>query len=413
MSPTPRVAALLAAAAFAAVVVPWQVVIPAVAVLVAATAIDLTFVRRAPAVTRTAPAVVARGVAVPLQITVSGAAAGVRVRQPSGPDLSVTPDEAGGCLDGELVGKRRGRHALGPAAVRLIGPLGLGAWHHDVGEPAEVAVLPDVPGARRIASAVRRGRFREEGRRRGPLGIGTEFESVRDYVPDDDVRVVNWRATQRLGRPMSNQYRLERDRDVICLVDCGRLMAAPLGGGTRLDAALDAAVAVAAVADVLGDRCGTIAFDASVRRHLPPRRRGAADLVRVLFDLEPTRVDSDYELAFARVGDAKRAFVLVFTDLLEESAARPLLEALPMLARRHAVAVATAADTDLNEAVRREPERPLDVYRAAVALDVLAARTAVSRRLRAGGAAVVDAPPRSLPSACVRAYLQAKARLTL
>ena len=66
-----------------------------------------------------------------------------------------------------------------------------------------------------------------DGLARGPLGLGTDFESVRDYTPDDDIRQLNWRATARVGRPMSNQYRLERDRDVVCLVDCGRLMAAP------------------------------------------------------------------------------------------------------------------------------------------------------------------------------------------
>ena len=69
---------------------------------------------------------------------------------------------------------------------------------------------------------------------------------------------------------MSNQYRIERDRDVVCVVDCGRLMAAPLADRTRLDAALDAAVAVAAVADELGDRCGVIAFDGEVLRSPAP-----------------------------------------------------------------------------------------------------------------------------------------------
>src|SRR5207253_8103026 len=48
---------------------------------------------------------------------------------------------------------------------------------------------------------------------RGPLGLGTEFELIREYEPDDDIRQVNWRATARLGRPMSNQYRLEQDRE--------------------------------------------------------------------------------------------------------------------------------------------------------------------------------------------------------
>src|SRR4029079_2320303 len=104
----------------------------------------------------------------------------------------------------------------------------------------------------------------------GPLGLGTEFESIRDYVPDDDFRQVNWRATARLGRPMSNQYRIERDRDVVCVVDCGRLMAAPFADRTRLDAALDAAVAVAAVADVVGHPCGTNAFVGEALRFPAP-----------------------------------------------------------------------------------------------------------------------------------------------
>ena len=91
-------------------------------------------------------------------------------------------------------------------------------------------VYPDVSAARRLVIALRRGRFREPGlRTRGPLGLGTDFESIRDYLPDDDVRQINWIATSRVGRPMSNEYRIEQDRDVVCLLDAGRLMAAPLG----------------------------------------------------------------------------------------------------------------------------------------------------------------------------------------
>ena len=152
---------------------------------------------------------------------------------------------------------------------------------------------------------MRAGPLREvEGRRRGPLGLGTEFESVRDYLPDDDIRQVNWRATARLGRPMSNQYRVEHDRDVVCVVDCGRLMAAPVGVRTRLDAAIDAAVAVAAVADELGDRCGALAFDGDLLRTLSPRRRGTAAVVRALFDLEPS---ADRQRLRARVPLGRRA----------------------------------------------------------------------------------------------------------
>src|SRR6266571_679358 len=247
----------------------------------------------------------------------------------------------------------------------------------------------------------------------GALARGTDFESIRDYLPDDDFRQVNWRATARMGRPMSNQYRVEQDRDVVCMLDAGRLMAAPLDDRTRLDATVDAATAVALVADEVGDRAGVIAFDDRVRRRLPPARGGGDAVVRAIFDVEPTMVDSDYELPFRAVGSGKRAFVLVLTDLLEEAAAQPLLDAMPVLTRRHAVVVGGVTDPDLEQMVHAPPRSPADVYTTAVALDVLDARTRVAAQLRRAGADVVEARPDLLPNACVGAYLRAKARARL
>ena len=248
--------------------------------------------------------------------------------------------------------RRRGRHEL-PAGRR---PARRARSASPRGSPRRAATprSPCTPTCRPPAgsrSPSRQGRFRDQGvSARGPLGLGTEFESVRDYLPDDDIRQVNWRATARLGRPMSNQYRIEQDRDVMCVVDAGRLMAAPLPApaGASPDAArrgLDALTAVA-----LRRRRGR----GPLRRHrlrrarsacaIRPGRARATAVVRAVFDLEPRPVDADYELAFRRVGGRKRAFVLVLTDLLEEAAARPLVDAMPVLTRRHAVVVASPAD---------------------------------------------------------------------
>ena len=336
------------------------------------------------------------------------------MRQPVGPDLVLSPPEADDELGAVLVARRRGRHPLPAPAVRLRGPLALGSWTHRAGEAGELRVYPDLPGARRIAGEVRRGRFREEGRRsRGPLGLGTDFETLREYAPDDDIRQVNWLATARLGRPISNQFRLERDRDVICLLDCGRLSAAPVGEATRLDVALDAALAVCAAADELGDRSGAVAFDARILRSVEPRRAGAARVVEALFDLEPSALESDYERAFRALGGAKRAFVLILTDLIEASAARPLLDALPVLTRRHAVAVASLEDPDLRGSLTAPPRALPELYRLVATVEVLEARRAVVVALQHAGVAVVEAAPGRLPRACVSAYLRAKARARL
>ncbi|MGH2788093.1 MAG: DUF58 domain-containing protein [Actinomycetota bacterium] len=415
MSPTGRSALTLGALSLCALFVPIPLILVGGAVLAAVVAVDAWAVRARPAISATVPHMLSRGVPETLTLRPTSVGdRGVRFRQPAPPDIRIEPPEGDGELTAQVTALRRGRHVLPAPAARWDGPLRLGRWYHRPGESREVVVYPDLPAARKIALAVRRGRFGAQGRRtRGPLGLGTDFESIRDYLPDDDVRQVNWRVTARLGRPMSNQYRVEQDRDVVCVVDSGRLMAAPIGDLTRLDAAVDAATAVAFVADEVGDRCGVLAFDSEVRRNLRPRRGAGDAVVRALFDLEPVRTESDYELAFRTVAGVKRSFVLVLTDLLEESAARPLVEAVPILARRHVVVVAGVADPDLTVAVGQRPSSPHDVYAAAVALDVLAARSRVAARLRHAGAGVVEAPPGRLGAACTMAYLTAKARARL
>ena len=128
--------------------------------------------------------------------------------------------------------------------------------------------------------------------------------------------------------------------------------------------------------------------------------------MRALFDLEPRPVDSDYELAFRRVGGAKRAFVLVFTDLLDEAAARSLVDAVPVLARRHAVVVASVRDPDLDAPSRdaaRDAARRLRQRRSRSTCSTRARR--VAARLRRAGASVARgarrrarAPPASAPT---------------
>ena len=416
MSPSPRAAAALAVVAALALALGPVVAAVLTAALAGAALADVRIARRPPKARRSVPRIVARGVPAKLAIELPDAdARQVLVRQARPLDIELESQEGAGGLQTQLVARRRGRTTLPPATARVRGPLGLARHDHAIGDAQELLVYPDLPAARRLALAVRMGRFRESGHRsRGPLGLGTEFESIRDYLPDDDIRQVNWPATVRLGRPMSNQYRIEQDRDVICVLDCGRLMAAPLSGGaTRLDAAIDAATAVGLVADELGDRCGTVAFEATVMRRLSPRRNGGEALVRAVFDLHPTPVDADYELAFQTVASSKRALVIVFTDLIEEVAARSLVAAVPVLSRRHEVVIAGVVDPDLDALLRAQPLHELDVYRSAAALDVLAARERAAGRVRAAGARVIETAPAELGRACVGAYLSAKARARL
>jgi len=414
--PTRAVALVLGAIALGSMILPVPVLASALAVaaLAGCIAVDvMAAYRHHPTLERTRFPTLALRSPVPFRAKVDGVgqARSTQLRQPAPPELRVHPVEVTGTeLDGELTGRHRGVHLLGRAVIRSTGPLGLASLDRSVGDVDEVTVYPDLPRARRFAAARRRGRTTEEGRIRARLGLGTEFETIRDYSPDDDIRQVNWVATARVGRPMSNQYRVEENRDLILAVDAGRLMASPIGDLTRLDVALDAVAVLAVAAEDAGDRVGTLAFEAKVSRELAPRRRGAEAVVRALFDLEPTEVESDYERAFYAVGRHKRALVVLFTDLVDDATSRTLITAVPLLCRHHAVLVVSCADPDLAAAVSTPPGDVRAVMRAAVAVDLLASRRRSIQLLERLGATVVEAPAQSLGPASVSAYLRLKQR---
>ncbi|MDX1449379.1 MAG: DUF58 domain-containing protein [Acidimicrobiia bacterium] len=412
MTFTRRTAWLAAGAALLTLFAPTMAGAALLVAILAAGIADAWVVRSTPPIDREAPPLLSRGVPGVLTVTTLP---GIRVRQSRlSPDLVVNPVEGIGSLAATVVATRRGAHGLGPVATLRVGPLGLGGWYHRNGDEHRITVYPDLPAAQRLATEVRLGLFREDGRRaRGPLGLGTELESVREYQPDDDIRQLNWPATVRTGRPMSNTYRIEQDRDVICLIDCGRLMASPISDEqgtklTRLDAAVDAAAAVAAVADELGDRIGAIAFADSIIAAVAPRRDGGRIVVDAIHALEPKPVDSDYDLAVSAVGARKRSFILILTDLLDPVAAQPLSRALPVLTRHHPVTVATVQDPAIRSALDTPAADDNELARTVVAADVTLGRTAANAELERAGVNVLDVSANSLSRRCVGAYLSAK-----
>ena len=122
---------------------------------------------------------------------------------------------------------------------------------------------------------------------------------------------------------------------------------------------------------------------------------GATAVARALFDVEPVDADSDYELAFRSVAGGKRGFVLVLADLVDEAAARALVSAVPVLARRHAVCVASVRDDALDDILRRRPTELRDAYAMTVALEMRRARALAARRVERRRRNRRRGPPRS------------------
>src|SRR5262249_15077849 len=152
-------------------------------------------------------------------------------------------------------------------------PRGLLWRQHTFALAGAAYVFPNLRALKRYTLEVRRGRAIEAGQRRGRwFGRGTEFERLRDYVPDGDFRRIAWKPTARVGHPVVVEHEVERTQNLLLLLDVGRLMAAPVGGMQKVDYAANAALLLAYVALGLGDRVGLLTFADRVEAYVPPAR---------------------------------------------------------------------------------------------------------------------------------------------
>lgn len=375
-------------------------------------------------VAREAPPVVPLGQAAPLTWVVSNPTRRrlqVAVADDPAPSLGadhrratvVLPPGEGARLTTVLHPTRRGRFVLPALTVRTSGPLGLATRQHRRDRADVLEVHPAFRSRREAELRITRGRILDVGMRSArALGRGTEFEALRDYTPDDEVRRVDWAATARVGRPIVRTYRAERNQTVLVLLDSGRLMAGVVGDVPRLDHAMDAAMALTTVATRLGDRAGLMAFSAGVRASLPPRgdRGQLARVTRAMFDLEPDLTESAYEDVFgvAVAQQRRRSLLVLLTELSSEALAETLVPALPLLLSRHLVLVGSVQDPEVEVWASSPPPDVDAAYRAAGAVTVRRARDRTAELLRQMGARVVDAPPGQLAARLADAYLEVK-----
>src|SRR5690606_4891552 len=136
----------------------------------------------------------------------------------------------------------------GLVAVRAAGPLGLAGRQGRHAVRGAIRVLPAFTSRRHLPSRLARLRELDGNTSVQVRGQGTEFDSLREYVRGDDVRSIDWRATARSSATMLRTWRPERDRHVVIVVDSGRTAAARVGDGVRMDAAMEAALLLAALA---------------------------------------------------------------------------------------------------------------------------------------------------------------------
>jgi uncharacterized protein (DUF58 family) len=311
--------------------------------------------------------------------------------------------------------RRRGRETSGWLAVRSVGPLGLGLRQGRIDLPWRVTVYPSLPASRLKASIAEAARRRESGLRAGRMrGEGRQFERLREWVPGDDTRHIDWKATARRRKVIARQYEEERRQQVLLVLDAGRLLTAEVGGEARMEYVVRASLWLAFAANHHEDNVGVMVFSDAVHHYVTPQRgrRGLHQVLDVLAVVQPKLVEPDYPAAFRylAIRNRKRALTVFFTDVIDRFASEVLVSNVASLRPRHLPLVVTLRDPDLDLAASHRPADISEAYRKAAAEEMLASRHLALTEMRRTGVLVLDVVPQGASKAVVDTYLELKRR---
>lgn len=312
----------------------------------------------------------------------------------------------------------RGSDFFRGSFVRLDCPLGLVRKQAYLNTSQVVRVYPNVLALREFDLLKHKGKLDQIGIRKSRIkGLGTEFESLRDYAEGDDYRKIDWKATARRGKLVVRQFEQERNQPVILVVDVGRKMLADVNGVSKLDHVLDASLMLSHAAMVSGDLVGLLVYSDTVRRYVPPRkgRNQAGVIVDAIHDLTAEPLASSPQRAFSYLGRrwSRRALIVLFTEVEDEDDARNLTAGLRQALRRHLTLVVRVADPDLLRSAAGRVESEEDLFQKAASLQFVNGRQKAGSLLDAGGFHSLETEPQDLAAALVSFYFQVKERSLL
>lgn len=315
----------------------------------------------------------------------------------------------------EVTPPERGLDYFRGTFMRLQCPLGLVEKEAKLQTEQPVRVYPNVLALREFDLLRQKGKLRDIGIRKSRMrGIGTDFESLRDYGDGDDYRKIDWKASARREKLTVRQYEVERNQPVVLCIDVGRRMLSEIDGISKLDYALDSLLMLMHAATVAGDLVGLIVYNERVVRYIPPKkgRQQSGIIIQAIHDLMADPLESDPVQAFSYLSSRwkRRSLIVAFSDVEDKDEASRMSVALSPLANRHVTLLARIADPRLKELTEMKISETNDVYQKTAALMVDADRKLAGTVLDSHGVHTLEAEPQDLASALVSFYFMVKDR---
>jgi uncharacterized protein (DUF58 family) len=157
-------------------------------------------------------------------------------------------------------------------------------------------------------------------------GRGVDFDEVREYVPGDEVRTIDWNVTARAGRPFVKKFREERELTILLLVDVSGSFDFGSTEKSKREMAAELASVLALSAARNHDKVGLVLFSDTIEKYVPPKK-GRAHVLRVVREIlgaEPGQRGTDiaHALRFANTMTRRRSVMFLLSDFQSSPASK-------------------------------------------------------------------------------------------
>lgn len=246
------------------------------------------------------------------------------------------------------------------------------------------------------------------------IGHTMEFEQIKEYVPGDDVRTVNWKSTAKHGQLMVNQYQDEKMQPVYSIIDTSRVMKMPFEGLKLVDYSINSALAFSNIALKKGDKVGLIDFSHTIGNVLPAQAKKThlQTILETLYNSDTKFLDADYGALQALIKRRipHRSLLMLYTNFEHISALHRQLPYLQAIARKHVLVVIFFENTELKEMLGEEANSLPEIFDQTIAQQFESDKKVMVRELQQRGIQTVLTAPQNLTVNTINKYLEIKSR---
>ena len=309
----------------------------------------------------------------------------------------------------------RGEYHFGNLNLYTNSPIGLVSRRFKFGKDEMVPNYPSFLQLRKYMLMAFTNKLSEYGLKKiRRIGHTMEFEQIKDYVPGDDIRNINWKATAKRNQLMVNQFQDEKSQPVYSVIDKGRVMRMPFEGLSLLDYAINATLVISNIALMKQDKAGMFSFSRNVSNRVVAQRRPSQmnTILETLYNLDTDYAESDFSRLYIDIKRTinQRSLLLLYTNFETLDALHRQLGYLQALAKSHLLVVIFFKNTELDKVTTKKADNTFEIFEKTIAEKFIYEKKLIVNELQKHGIYSILTTPQNLTVDTINKYLEIKAR---